>query len=304
MNTGDLIELWLQDVDPELLPVIRDVFNRWGRGGSVVEEVYDEDDMPHMLIKTYVPAGDIEPLRQIEIGLALADQVQPAKDKSLLSSLQRRVLAETDWSEAWKASYQVMHIGRHIVIKPSWHSYEPDPADLVIELDPGMAFGSGLHQTTRLCLQALEDTVQPKAQVLDVGTGSGILAIAAAKLGAGRVLALDTDPLAVRVTLQNIDLNEQQAAISVRQGSLTGENEPVAELSGVGWDVIVANILAGPLIEMAAAFQRHLRPGGSLILSGITSRQVQEVSQAMQQYGLQPLRTLLDSDWAALLLER
>jgi ribosomal protein L11 methyltransferase len=173
-------------------------------------------------------AGDDEALRQVEIGLALLHQVYDSAGTRRWPEPRTRFLAETDWAEAWKAGYDVLRIGRRLVVRPSWRDYAPQPGDLVIDLDPGMAFGSGLHPTTRLCLEALEDTMRPGLTVLDVGTGSGILAIAAARLGASRVLALDTDPLAVQIARENVALNQVESVVHVEVGTAQIANQQIS----------------------------------------------------------------------------
>ncbi len=131
-------------------------------------------------------------------------------------------VSEEDWAEAWKAFYHIQKIGRHLVIKPSWEEYQPAVEDLIIELDPGMAFGTGTHPSTVLCLEALEDSIHGGEYVIDVGTGSGILAVAAAKLGAGRVEAVDADPVAVEAAKTNVTANHVEKVVSVFEGEWTG----------------------------------------------------------------------------------
>ena len=156
-----------------------------------------------VIVKTYLPldgtAGEAQ--RRLEEGLWHLGQIYPIPDPVI------RELAEEDWAEAWKQQYHLLRVGRRIVIVPAWEAYAPAPGEVVIRLEPGMAFGTGLHPTTRLCLEALEAHLAPGCTVLDVGTGSGVLAIAAAKLGARSVLALDADPVAVSVARENVALN-------------------------------------------------------------------------------------------------
>lgn len=223
-----LIEISLSGLDDQVTPSIINLFDRWGQGGAVVEQIVGEEPGP--TVKTYLLAENDEELRQIEIGLALLSQARDASLSGDQADIQQlpepriRFIAETDWAESWKANYHVLRVGHRLVIRPTWRDYSSQPGDLVIALDPGMAFGSGLHPTTRLCLEALEDSLHPGATVLDVGTGSGILAIAAARLGGLRVLALDTDPLAVQVAGENVALNQVESVVRVEVGTVQISN--------------------------------------------------------------------------------
>jgi ribosomal protein L11 methyltransferase len=224
VSTQSLIEVSLSGLDDEATPAVISLFDQWGRGGAVVEQAPGKKG--GTTLKTYLLSEDDESLRQIEIGLALLDRARHTSTPGdstaihLLPKPRIRFLSEKDWAEAWKTHYDVLRVGRRLVIKPTWRDYDRLPDDLVIELDPGMAFGSGLHPTTRLCLEALEDYLQPGTRVLDVGTGSGILAIAAARLGASQVLALDSDPLAVRVADENVVLNGVESVVRIEVGTV------------------------------------------------------------------------------------
>jgi ribosomal protein L11 methyltransferase len=224
VSTHGLIEISLSGLDDEATPSVIGLFNQWGRGGAVVEQVPSDD--AGTTVKTYLLPEDEKSLRQIEIGLEVLSQARrvsyPDDSPPIHSFPEPRIrfLSETDWAEAWKTHYDVLRVGRRLVIKPTWRDYDPLPDDLIIKLDPGMAFGSGLHPTTRLCLEAMEGFLRPGSGVLDVGTGSGILAVAAARLGASHVLALDTDPLAVRVARENVALNQVEPVVQVEVGTV------------------------------------------------------------------------------------
>ena len=296
----ELIELWLPNLDESATSDVQVLFNTWGRGGAVIEVTVDLVSSQRSTVKTYLRPEDRDALRQIEVGLAILNRVRQSAGQDALPRMERRRLTDADWAETWKAGYFVLHLGRRLVVKPSWREYEAKPDEVVIELDPGMAFGSGLHATTQLCLLALEEVVQPGQRVLDVGTGSGILAIAAAKLGAQAVLAIDNDPMAVRVSQQNIEDNGVQHIASAAEGTL--DPRPVDGPDGVAgqWDVIVANILAQPLIEMAPGFYANLASGGTLVVSGINRVQMEEVGAAVERTGLTAAGSSLQGDWAAL----
>ena len=204
---------------------------------------------------------------------------------------------EEDWAESWKQYYKPLRIGKNLVVKPGWEAYQPQPGDKVIELDPGMAFGTGLHPSTQLCLQALEDLVRPGMTVLDVGTGSGILSIAAALLGAGDgqgggILAVDTDWLAVAATRENAARN--RLALDVRLGSL-------ADVAERPWDLVVVNILAPVIKEMLRdGLLDYVAPDGSLLLSGIIDEQLPIIEAALAAAGGRIHQQRQINDWLVL----
>jgi ribosomal protein L11 methyltransferase len=203
-----------------------------------------------------------------------------------------RPLREEDWATAWKAFYKPFRVGRRLVVRPSWEPYAAAPDDCVLELDPGMAFGTGEHPTTRLCLEALEERVRPGDRVLDWGTGSGILAIAAVKLGATWVDARDHDPVAVAAARENARRNEVADRVLVERGDLPG---------AAPYDGVVANILAGPILAAAPRLRRLTRPGGWLIASGLTDARVAAVARALQDAGFSPPLTRAAGEWRALI---
>ncbi len=204
---------------------------------------------------------------------------------------------DEDWSEVWKKYYKPFHLGNQLVIKPTWEAYTPEPDDQVIEMDPGMAFGSGTHETTAMCACLLEEMIRGGEFVMDVGTGSGILAIAAALCGASRVLAVDIDPDAVRVARENAALNHVENIVSVCQGDLLKD---VPEIC----DICVANIISDIIIRYAGALISHVRPGGLLIVSGIVKQREEEVRQALEEAGCRILRAEHRGEWVAFLTGR
>jgi ribosomal protein L11 methyltransferase len=316
-----LIEISLSGLEDKIIPSVVNLFDQWGQGGAVVEQLVGEN--ARSSVKTYLLTEDDKGLRQIEIGLALLNQARTPSPRGdspgtqQLPAPQIRFLAEADWAEAWKSGYDVLHIGRRLVVKPTWRDYTPEPDDLVIALDPSMAFGSGLHPTTRLCLEALEDYlcpakaglcptkaglcpvqagVHPSASVLDVGTGSGILAIAAARLGASCVLAFDTDPLAVRVARENVALNQVESVVRVQARTAETSN-----LQAPLWDLVVANILAETIIDLGPALAASLSPGGILVTSGIIAELADAVLASLHQNGLALVERRDDGEWVALI---
>lgn len=216
----------------------------------------------------------------------------------------RRVVAgelaevpEEDWGEGWKKDFRPLDVGR-VRVRPSWIDEPTPPGAVEVVLDPGMAFGTGSHATTSLCLAALSDVLgaRPGASLLDVGTGSGLLAIAARKLGAGRVAANDNDPVAVDVARENAERNGALLELTV---------EPVEVIPGT-FDVVVANILANVLVELAPSLAAKVAPGGVLLLSGILGPQEDEVRRAQVAQGLVPLPggDRRDGEWSLLALRR
>lgn len=201
------------------------------------------------------------------------------------------------WASVWKEHFRPFRVGQRILIAPSWETPAPEPDDVVIRLDPGMAFGSGLHPTTQLCLMLLEERLRPSQTVADIGTGSGILAIAAARLGAGRVLAIDDDPLAVSAAAANMVTNGVADRVTVTAGDLLA---PVA----LPVDLLVANLTAGVLAEMAAVVPSQLRAGGLIIASGIIDSGLDGVREAFERAGLIFEEARGQEEWRALVARR
>jgi ribosomal protein L11 methyltransferase len=216
-----------------------------------------------------------------------------------IGELETRVVHEEDWAEAWKQHFPVLRVGRRIVIRPTWRDHVAAADDVVISLDPGMAFGTGLHPTTRLCLAALEDVAQrgmiEGVAVLDVGCGSGILSVAAALLGARSVLGVDTDPLAVETTLRNARLNGEEDKIHARQGSV-----PLASGDHATFDVVAANLIASLLIDLAEPLAATVKVGGLLLASGIFVDRESAVREAFAAAGLRVVSATTETDWVAL----
>ena len=207
------------------------------------------------------------------------------------TELTLRYVEEADWATAWKAYYKPMRIGKRLVVTPPWETPTLGPDDLPIIVDPGMAFGTGSHPTTQLCLVALEEYVHPETTVADVGTGSGILAIAAAKLGAASVVANDNDPLAVKIARENAAVN--------------GVSIEIADTIPPGpYAVVVANILADVIIGMAEQLAEWTQPGGTFIASGIIDTRETDVRQAVEAAGFSSKDTRHQDEWVALIFER
>jgi ribosomal protein L11 methyltransferase len=287
---------WLEvsvAADNEAAEAVAEVLSRYAYRGVVIEAGPEGWNAGPVVVRAYLPADDQlrTNKRRIEEALCHLDWIRSVSVPSF------RPVAEEDWVEAWKEQLSVLRIGRRIVVRPSWRDYAPEPGDVVIQLDPGMAFGTGLHPTTQMCLLALEELMCPGAAVLDLGTGSGILAIVAAKLGAGRVLAVDRDPVAVKTARGNIVTNGVQRTVGVVRGSL-------GEVSG-SYDLVVVNILAKVIVEMMReGLATRLHPGGSLITAGIIADQESEVVAALEQEGLTAVGRQQREDWVCLVANR
>lgn len=287
---------WLQvsvTVKNETAEAVAEVLSRYAPRGVVIEAGPDGWNAGPVIVRAYLPADDRlrANKRSVEEALWHLGQIQPIPAPTF------HPIAEEDWAKAWKKQLKVLHIGQRIVIQPSWLDYTPAPGEIIIRLDPGMAFGTGLHPTTQMCLAALEELVNPGTHVLDLGAGSGILAIAAAKLGAGYVLAVDTDPIAVKTARDNVATNEVQETVKLAHGSLTDVTED--------YDLVVVNILAKVIVEMAQqGLAKRVRPGGTLIAAGIISDQKPQVIAAIEQAGLTLTGQQWIDDWVCLTAER
>ena len=275
---------WLQlsvRTTPEFVEPVSELLRRYGERDVIVQEEgdWDPDNVDEMAPPTSVVVITCLPLdsttssrrEMIDAGIRLVSILEPG------ASLEDRVVDEDEWETAWKSRFTVRHIGERLVLKPTWQTYQPSPDDVIIELDPGMAFGTGHHPTTRMCLEQLERLLVLGMRVIDLGTGSGILAIAAVKLGAGCVVGLDTDETAVQVARANV---EQNKACQVRliHGSL-----PHSSVKDGEYDLALANITAGVIASSAGPLARALRRNGLLIASGILMERREEVEKALTE---------------------
>lgn len=200
---------------------------------------------------------------------------------------------DEDWAENWKKSYKPFRLGKHIVIKPGWEEYSPDDGDKIITIDPGMAFGTGTHETTGMCVALVEELVKPGYTCMDVGTGTGILAITAALSGAKSVLASDIDPMAVRVAAENVELNGFKDVITCKAGDLL-------ELATEKVDVVIANIIADVIIGICADVRQFIKEGGVFICSGIAREREDETIAALNKAGYARLDVRHNGEWTAI----
>jgi ribosomal protein L11 methyltransferase len=298
---------WLElavEADVEAVEAVSEILGRVAGGGTSVEPAFDLvdegvgariDPTRPATVRAYVPARDEdEAARAVTDATEMLGHLQ-AFGLRPIGELRTRVVDEEDWAEAWKAHFPVLRVGRRLVIRPTWRRHRSEPDDVVVALDPGMAFGTGLHPTTRLCLALVEDLADrgllAGARVLDVGCGSGILAIAAARLGAASVLGVDPDPIAIESTAANARRNRLVRRVRARHGSIPSGNRP--------FDVVLANLIASLLVELAPRLRDELAPGGTIVASGIFVDREDEVGRAFDGVGLRVAGRRAEGDWVA-----
>lgn len=257
--------------------------------GELLDEEILEKDPSQAAVSVFIPED-----RSVPEALAFLRERIAAS--GVEASIETVGVKESDWADVWKQYYKPVHIGKNIVIVPAWERYEPAEGEITVSMDPGMAFGTGTHETTRLCATFLEKYLKPTDRVLDVGTGSGILAIIAAKLGARDIDALDIDANAVRAAQRNCEDNGADF-IRCRVSDL------IASAEGE-YDLICANIVADIIIRMAADVARYMKPGALLIVSGIIARQAEDAKAALVNGGLELCDMLEENDWNSFVFKK
>ena len=297
---------WLElsvETPHEFVEPLSQIFYRYGHGGVAVEEKsnfspYEGETEGEtqpikdlVILKTYLPLDSTaqERRNRIDIGVSLVAHVGP------VSALREKVIEDKEWENAWKEHFHVLHIGKRTIIRPTWRQHNPSESEIVVALDPGMAFGTGHHPTTRMCLELLEATILPGMDVLDVGCGSGILSIAAAKLGAKSVLGIEIDSVAVRVAKQNVRDNGVGFLVQITNGSL-----PHSDVRASSYDIAVANISAKVVSDTAGELVRTVRTGGRIIASGILTEKKDAIVEALTLAGGLLEQTVVDGDWVTL----
>jgi ribosomal protein L11 methyltransferase len=298
--------------DHEAVEAVSEILSRHAPAGTTVEpafELIDEGlgarvdfDRP-AIVRAYVTARDRTAARRAVADAREALGHLQAFGLRPIGELETRVVHEEDWAHAWKAHFPVLRVGSRLVVRPTWRRHRRAEGDVVLALDPGMAFGTGLHPTTRLCLAGIERWADagrlaggaaPRGgtRVLDVGCGSGILAIAAGMLGAEEIVGLDTDEIAVEATVANARRNRLGKRIRARVGSL-----PSGEPS---FDLVFANLIASVLVALAPELAAELRPGGRLLASGIFIDREPDVREAFAVAGLDVVGRSAEGEWVAL----
>ncbi len=260
-----------------------------GMYGALIDESLLNADKTRVAVSLFVPAER----NLAEYAAFLRERFATLGIDATLSTEGMR---EEDWAESWKQYYKPIHLGR-VTIVPAWEEYTPSPDEVIVRMDPGMAFGTGTHETTRLVMQLLEEEIHGGEAVLDVGTGSGILSICASKLGASRCAAYDIDPVAVKVARENVKDNGCENIVCGVSDLLRG-----VDLSGGKFDLCVANIVADIIIRMAPDIGACLADHARLIVSGIIGCRAAEVREVLTSHGFTIAREVTENDWVAILL--
>ena len=255
-----------------------------------IDEELAKQDREHIKMHIYLA----DTMSVLSTMCAVKERLKSARKSGLLGSLSVDIRAteDSDWENGWKKYYKPTAIGENIVVKPSWEEYEASSGEIVITLDPSSAFGTGAHETTRMCVKSLEKYVKKGQKVLDLGTGSGILAVAAALLGASEVDAVDIDASAVRIANLNAERNEVLESINAYRGDLF-------EMVDESYDVIVANIVADVIIDIMPRVSLFLKPNGRFIASGIILERAEEVEEEAARVGLRTVERLEEGEWRA-----
>jgi ribosomal protein L11 methyltransferase len=297
VTPGTWIELSVE-VDHEAVEAVVELFSRYGYNeGVVIEEPFAQDrdgdnvrvDITRPFrIRTFIPQEtfDAAALDAIRTGLWHLGRMRGTGD------LVVETRNEEDWANAWKAHYTPVRVGIRVVVRPPWQEYEPESGDVVVLLDPGMAFGTGTHPTTQIALRLLETLTVEDRSVFDVGTGSGILAIAASKLGARAVDAVDIDAVSVRQAQTNIDLNDVRGSVSIWQSAMEPNAEPMKT-----YDIVVANIIARVLVEISDQIVSSVGLNGTLVLSGIIDSKEASVVDRYRSLGFDIVKREQIEDW-------
>lgn len=297
----------------EAVELIAEIFRELGASGVVIEDPelvndyitsgkWDYTDIPIaketevVVEKAYLPVngeleGRIQTLQQ-EIKALASRGVNTAPAVLTTAELQ-----DEDWSDTWKQYFHTEKPGERVVIKPTWEEYAPKGDEVVIELDPGAAFGTGTHATTSMCIRQLEKLVKPGMTVFDVGTGSGILSIISAKLGAKNIQAVDYDDSVLKIVEENLEQNNVQDIISVAQSDLMQNVHGKAEL-------VIANIIADIIIRLFDQLDEHLEQGGTLLTSGIIEDRIEDVLAAAEKHGYGVVERLENKGWACITFKR
>ncbi len=312
---------WMETVvhtTTEAADLVSEIFLQCGAKGTAIE---DRNDVPHgdsrkegfweivdpnltstmsedVLVKGWFSLEQNAPecVHMLSERLKLLPKTAEGMDLGTLE-IETKSVKEQNWAESWKRFYKPFRAGEHIVVKPSWEPYEKKDGDMILEIDPGMAFGSGTHETTFMCLTMIEKYMKKGARVIDIGTGSGILAMAASMCGAGDVLAIDLDPMAVKVAAENVEKSGLAGKIRVQQGDLL---ERVDETC----DIAVANIIADVICALSSPVKTHIAEGGLFICSGIIREREDDVLSALAAAEYSIVEIMRKGEWIAVCAKR
>ena len=300
------------DTSHEATDLVSEILQELGAAGVVIEDpallneyirsgLWDYTDLKEseetevVRVKAYWALDEELEGKLQNLSERLASLAQHGIDKGA-GAVSWKAVADEDWAETWKEFFHTEKVGARTVIKPTWEEYEAKAGEIVVELDPGAAFGTGQHATTSLCIRALEDLVRPGMTVFDVGTGSGVLAIVAAKLGAKRVEAVDFDPVAVRVARENVRQNGAEGVVHTERSDL------LKSVAGEA-DLIIANIIADIIVRLFGEVKGSLAAGGTMLLSGIIEDRLADVVEAAGQHGFSVEKIEQEKGWAAVVVK-
>ena len=300
------------DTSHEATDLVSEILQELGAAGVVIEDpallneyirsgLWDYTDLKEseetevVRVKAYWALDEELEGKLQNLSERLASLAQHGIDKGA-GAVSWKAVADEDWAETWKEFFHTEKIGARTVIKPTWEEYEAKAGEIVVELDPGAAFGTGQHATTSLCIRALEDLVRPGMTVFDVGTGSGVLAIVAAKLGAKRVEAVDFDSVAVRVARENVRQNGAEDVVHTERSDLLKSVEGEA-------DLIIANIIADIIVRLFGEVKGSLAAGGTMLLSGIIEDRLADVVEAAGRHGFSVEKIEQEKGWAAVIVK-
>lgn len=289
---------------------IAGIFHKMGTGGVIVEDPQvarkyinkdtwngksvspDFLDHEFILVKAYF-AEDRDMMDELEQSIQRVEETFQKRCKIYVDEVKNE-----DWEESWKKYYHTFKVGEKLVIKPSWEEYLAKGGEVIIEIDPGMAFGTGIHASTRFCLNFIDEYIKGGEKVIDAGCGSGILSIAAAKLGAKEILAMDIDPIAIRVARENIKLNNLEHIVEIEEGDI------IEALAGKSVDIVLANITADVVVMLLPEVAKILKKGGYIFGSGIVDSRWPGVEKKLMETGFEIEKLLQDTDWIGVIAKK